>query len=372
MIYLMIFAFSAFCSARSQTAFAYGRKWMGRTWSLPAVLVPAMFGGLRSVLVGTDNLTYQSYFLAIRNTSSLLSALRDDFMIRANVDPLFIALNFLVSRFTGEYFWLTVSASLITVFFVYLAAYHARGKYDMWLVMFVYYTMYFCQTWNLVRQGIALSIVLYALHHLHRRQWWKHIFWLVVATGFHVSALTAFLLPVVVLLSERVSRTAAIVVVVSVVLIAALPGGPIVRLISIFRPVFAAQIGPDAGVPFSLSFTLYLFPFILLFSLLYRYSVAHDAMSHNYYVFLWLQLIFSQFAGYFAPAARLGLYFGYPIVFLIAGFVRLLEPIRSNRLLGTCAVVASCVAYWYVLTVLNYYGFARPVYPYFSDVLGIH
>lgn len=372
MIYLLIYFSSSLFSYLAQSQFRVGRRNIAIVFSICAVLLPSIFAGLRDISVGTDNIVYESYFNSISESESLNDAFNNGHIVRASVEPLYVIFNYLISIFTTDYHWVAFSASLITVVFVYLGAYYFRDRIPMWLIMLTFFLTEFGNTWNIVRQGIALSIVFFALQYLEKRKILKYFCWIIMAIGFHSSAFVALFLGISVIFMMRGTFTIRALCVLFGSIIIILFYGPLVELYIGFRPSLEnyREFIEYGVIPFSFSQTLVRVPFLILSTIFYKNLVVQHKMNRQYYILLWLEIIIVQMATFFAPIYRMGLYFGYIKLLLIPSIVKVFMR-KNNNIVILYISIMGLIIYWYFYTVLNFYGFEMPIYPYKSDILGI-
>lgn len=175
-LYLVFFAASALLMY-------WGRRRNFRPAIILSLAIPIILGGIR-YMVGTDYAAYvdmadsagtmslASYFT--NNTSGVELS----FYIMAQVSSLLVGSSWL-------YFFM---ANAITVLFFYFGL--KRYKIEKFaLVYFMFLLIILPITFNLVRQGIALSIVFYAFSFIMTRDWKRYLAWVIVAGFFHASAL---------------------------------------------------------------------------------------------------------------------------------------------------------------------------------------
>ncbi|VTU07114.1 Uncharacterised protein [Actinobacillus indolicus] len=122
--------------------------------------------------VGTD---YPNYVYIFENI--------DEYEF-GKLEPLYYLLNQLILYLNLDAQWLFFVTSFIITFFVYKVGknYH-RG----WFVVFFILLFYF-QSFNIVRQIVAMSIMLYGIHSLIHSSNWKFLICILFAAGFHYSA----------------------------------------------------------------------------------------------------------------------------------------------------------------------------------------
>lgn len=138
-----------------------------------------ILSAFRDISVGTDTKNYEELFNSFEMGVD---------WIREEVEPGWVFLNDLVIFFGGEYQDLLIISTLLTLIPIFIIA----KKYSinpMFTISLYYLLCFYFYSFNIARQLIAVSFVLFALTQLLNR---KNISFLIVisfASFFHVSAL---------------------------------------------------------------------------------------------------------------------------------------------------------------------------------------
>lgn len=200
LVVLSIIMILGFCieigkANRWEAVFAAGRREIrisltGVFWAL-IFLTLALFGGLR-YNVGTD---YESYCTIFTDIAENWYAAR-----YTGTERGYVWLNRIVSIFTDEpQVIIFITNAIIT--FVGL---HCLRKYCRFVPfgLFIFYTTLYYYSFNLIRQGMAATIIFLAMGYASDGKWKKCIAAVVIAGFFHRTA-WQFMLPIVVLLMFR-------------------------------------------------------------------------------------------------------------------------------------------------------------------------
>ena len=133
-------------------------------FSVLAVTPLIIIGGLRDVGVGYDTIAYPvsayNYLQINNNIYSILFA-------SAELEPLYYFLSYLAVN----YFWDDVGAilfvtQLVITVVTYVACCRIVGKSYLWISIFMYCFLFFNMELNMMRQGLALSLVLLGFSYL--------------------------------------------------------------------------------------------------------------------------------------------------------------------------------------------------------------
>ena len=96
----------------------------------------------------------------------------------------FNLLNRLIYRFTTNVDWLFIICSIIIAIFLSKAI-KDQAKNMTMSILLVFLTRYFFLTMNIVRQGIAMSIILYSLKFIKAKEFKKYAFCVILAYSIH-------------------------------------------------------------------------------------------------------------------------------------------------------------------------------------------
>lgn len=183
MIYIACFAISAFYAyldSRNEQ-----KKQIG-IFGWIAILLPAVLAGLRDISVGTDT---KAYVLTFRNMSgqSFSQFLTD----KTGMEIGFRILFFAVSRFTDDPAWALFFAHLFIMFFLYKALKdNSIGKYN-WLGLTIFNLLFFSQSLNLLRQFMALTMILWGFQYVRTEKFIKWLVVILLASMFHITSIVS-------------------------------------------------------------------------------------------------------------------------------------------------------------------------------------
>ena len=120
----------------------------------------ALIAGVRDDGIGTDVLVYgKDCFLDVYH-SRWYSEIDLVWMVR--MEPGYLLLNYVVSRFTDSYNVFFGILMAVQMFFVMKALLVFKNRMPVWLALLVYYFSYYNISLNQMRQSAACAIVLFA------------------------------------------------------------------------------------------------------------------------------------------------------------------------------------------------------------------
>ncbi len=141
-----------------------------------AFLIPFFFLAIRYD-IGTDYHHYVDYFHVIAQGGFVPK------------EPGYILVNKVIAYFNLDVQWLFVFFGFFTMLF----AYKALPKEEFLFGVFLFIVnFYLYQGYSVIRQGLALAIMAYAIKYIYNRDFKKYLFWSIVAMMFHL--VTAFIL----------------------------------------------------------------------------------------------------------------------------------------------------------------------------------
>lgn len=157
-----------------------------------SVLPVAVLAGIRDDSIGTDVLVYgKACFLDVYQ-SRWYSEIDLSWMIR--MEPGYLMLNYVVSRFTGDYHIFFGILMALQMFFVMKFLLCFKNRLPVWLGLAAYYFSYYNVSLNQMRQSMACAIVLYACTFVYKRKFIRFAALIGFASLFHISAALAILI----------------------------------------------------------------------------------------------------------------------------------------------------------------------------------
>jgi len=133
------------------------------------LLLPAVLAGLRDSSIGTDVELYGNYWFEYARKYSFIPYMK--MASKQSIGPVYAFMNYLVSIVTDDvkvfYFILSLTETVL----VYLGIRGFKDKISVTFAMFCYYTIFYNNTLNLLRQMLAVSIVCFSYRFLVKNQY---------------------------------------------------------------------------------------------------------------------------------------------------------------------------------------------------------
>ncbi len=159
------------------------------------ILLPAILAGLRDYSIGTDvELYVVPTFDAVNGKS--VSDLGQVYALNTfsgMIEIGFFALAYISSFFSDDpHIFLFFIAAVIGVF-TYLSLYRIRKFCSILMGELVFLLLFYAESYNMMRQCLAMSISIFALTYLFEKKYKIFIMWVLIAFLFHRTAILAFL-----------------------------------------------------------------------------------------------------------------------------------------------------------------------------------
>lgn len=193
MIYLIVFACSFTSCAISE--YLTGRQHVARfLFSGFAVLLPSVLNGIRDFSIGTDVLVYgNAVFHAGVMNRSFGGFLASCDMIGMS-ERGYALLNWIIAKVTSDVHFFYFVLGLLTNGLAFIAIKKYTGHLNVAIAWLTYLLVFFPTTMNMLRQSLAIVLVLFIPYCLSRGKVLRSFIILAVASTVHQSALFAIVL----------------------------------------------------------------------------------------------------------------------------------------------------------------------------------
>lgn len=279
-----------------------------------SVLLLALVAGCRGLMVGVDTLNYYNYFSYKRIFNETIL-----------FEPMYEVLNLFIIKLGLPYNYLLFLCSILTIGSFGLMIYNFSDCPA--LVFFFFVALgFFGNTFNAVRQYLALAVFLFAIKYIRDGGFIKYLLLILIASLFHTSAI--ILIPVYIVRYIKL-KPVFIISLLIVVVALSIFFVPMIRSITALLGIsyFDRYLNSDAFLQgISLYNALYSIGMLAVFFIFYfmRKKVCELRKStQNYDLFLMLFFIsvciriFGTFSGMFSLVNRLNIYFFFAIIFLM-------------------------------------------------------
>ena len=155
-----------------------------------AIFLLALVAGCRDNTIGYDIRVYGEYTFnsASQSTSPLTDAFKDEW-----VEPFFYILNYIASLFGGLGTALFLIMLVQTLFAFYGMKFY-MDRAPLWMLMLSYNILLYATTLSLMRQGIAITFLIFSYQYVEKRKFSKLLLMAILGFFWHKSCAIAFVI----------------------------------------------------------------------------------------------------------------------------------------------------------------------------------
>lgn len=332
-----------------------------------AIFVLALIAGLRDQSIGLDVTTYDIYlFPRVQSYTSFLEVTSHH-----SLEIGYELLAYFSAKINGDLHFFHFITSLITISGIYyFSKKNLNGNY-VTLSMFIFFCLYYNNTFNIMRQWIAISIFAASVHLLFEKKYLIYIFFSLLAVLFHSSAIVfiVFLLIYIFLNSNKNSKVR-VAIIIGIVVFVVLYFNQLINVFAKFGFVSLKYIeyNNTTGNSSIIAQVISRISVIILGIILYNRLDKDDNNNHFIFSLLIIDLLLGCMSVVIGDGARISLYFGvWQCVFIPRCLSVLKKQFSKNQLLILYfVIIAYYSAYWFYCIPIRNFG---ETYPYISDII---
>lgn len=337
------------------------------------VIILSIFAGVRDLTIGTDVNVYGANWF---NIACDCQSFKDYISLINTTDIGYLVINYIVSRFTTNVNVFLFIIQLICNSLVIITLYRYRERCPFWLSLLTYLCIFYCRTFNILRQSIALSIVFYSIKYLYQNKNIKYLIAIMIASLFHYTAIFCVIILVLKKICESKSKyknlylfLIFLITILSVCfikdVIAILYSIGLVN-VKIYNYLFTFVNDNDVdlfGIDF---FVKTLFLIAIYFS--YKKINKKEELTQFLFFVTIMEFVIFQIKNIILYSDRIALYFNYFILLLLPQASFNISTKLKDRLIVNAFFSTILIIYWIYKYV---YAGSCDVYPYTSNILGI-
>lgn len=376
MIYIGTFAISLLFIKLSMTM-KKKNLIIGRIFEVIGILIPCILASLRDYTIGTDVKVYVSPFFNIaRGASSFI----DYYNSIANMnDILYLFVTYICAHISNDIGLLFFVNEMLVILPIYIALknkFKDKNENCIILGMLLFYLFFYNQSYNIVRQSIAISFIILGLSFLDEGKNKKFLLCLLIACMFHNTANFFVLILAIykILVSKKINKKVKFIIEILLL------GGGMLCVIFLPNLMFLVPklnilssskiedytriyIKTSADISY-LQIVVYLYVLLIIF--MYKKRIEENEKNADYYVFsTFLSLIILQCGSIISYAERIGYYIFYPLVITMLPYAISKEKnkknITKNDFIVLLSILIMFIIYWWlVIYVKNF----NETYPY--------
>lgn len=330
------------------------------------IMILSLLAGFRDNSVGTDVKIYANgvYLAASRvsNIKELLEFLFHSKLHTVNeIESAYLLVAFIGTKIFKSLFGTLFLTSLIINTGVFVGLYRIKEHISYNIAIIVYCFMFYQNTYNMMRQWMAMAIIIYGIKHINDRNLIKYLITVLVAMLFHKSAFIAISLYLIALYMEKPRNLSRQIIVILVTVLGVVFFQPIVVTLTSSGVLTTKYLKYAVGGSISLFWQELAVraPAIALCGVLYKPMKNSEKHHAFWFIMMLIEAVISQLHSIMDLATRIGAYFS--VSRIVEMSVACKVGNSDQRVLVKSLVVAYVVLYWLVMYI--YFGFGD-TYPY--------
>jgi len=162
------------------------KKNLKRFVVLLIVTILSCVAGFRGITVGIDTRAYYEVIYSIEGSIY--------YGMHGISEPGFILLTRLLTQFIHSIPFVLLIFSLLTNGLIISRLWTVRESISFPLAIFSYVCLYYFLTYNVLRQWLAVAIIIYAIKYINKNRYFPFMIMVLIAYSFHYSALIALIM----------------------------------------------------------------------------------------------------------------------------------------------------------------------------------
>lgn len=340
--------------------------------SLISVLIPSILAGLRHETMGEDILYYLK---PLFYTAERARTFQDYLLLRSDIEDGFELLVFVVAKQFGNIQWLLFFIELIMMTCIYIGAWKFRKQISLPLVLLLYFFLYYSESYNLMRQNIAMTIVFAGIWWLCEKKYIWFCLFVFLAMQIHTTAILGLVMLVIHFFLEsdylkkteksKTFRSYFLILCVFLLLIFFAQLARVLVEIGFLDAKYLLYLDKDSTGDSLLNNILFIIQivFVLLFSKSLEDKVQNYPFfkTNLFFSFALLQLSRVIWAGH-----RMSFYFGIVNILFVAMLPNYSEKTANKRIV-TAIMLFLYMMYWIYCYCLNNEIGTYPYIPYWEN-----
>lgn len=340
-----------------------------------SIMSISILAGVRDSTIGTDVLVYGNTVFKLSGEYSSFFAFYNGVNEIFRLEPLYMLLNYLISRITNNPAVFYFALSFIINSFIYISILNLKEKINMDLAWCSYLLIFYGQSLNIMRQSLAISAMILGFSYLFlKKEKWAFLFFLISCLS-HFSA--AFVLISVLLLYsvffkfDKPFKYLVLFSIVGVLITIGLqPISQILQFTGILPERYSIYLVGQKGAGLSVQSIFLKIPFLAIFinQLINNPKNKEDKLFIFLFMMLVLDFLFYQLRITNLVFARISYYFNAFQIISIPFLIKQMKINYENRIISYISL-----GYLIYLSTIWYYQIVisgiNEIYPYHSEIL---
>lgn len=332
-------------------------------FSAISILVLCVFASIRDYSVGIDLL---GYGIPMFKADTSIAAVLDVPTRYGTIEYLYHFTNFVINSLFGSPRVFLFVHQLVMSLLVFSIAFREKEKHStsICLTMITYLFFYYFMSFNIIRQTLSCTILLWGYKYLEEENYKKYLLTALVATLFHQSSLIALVCPIIYKICSKVKSGAIIIPAITASAIFAIY--QLLSLAVMFIPTLSKYFGYLKGDS-DISWKMILMKLILLAFVIIFYKKSNASKSSENKPLLCMVLLDAVFY-----LSTIRIKFGYRLSYPFLPYFILLIPridagleSKKDKAFFRIGITALLVGYFVVRFIII--GFDG-IYPYMFGV----
>lgn len=331
-----------------------------------SILIPSVLAGARALTIGTDVITYVSpMYNAASSATSFFSFQNIPILNGIILIPIssfevgFTSYIYIITKVFGNLFFSLFFIQFICIGLIILGLWSLRGKFPVWLGLSIYYLSLFNPSLNLVRQSIAIAIIIFGFKYLIQNNWVKYVIVVICACLFHKTAIVGLIILLLFYcflekkngkkFFNQNEKLMIVTILVGLIVLVPFTRNIALKIIGLSSYTQGYLSGNES---FAINQLILRLP-ILLFILIQWKQVKNSQLKYFFLSILICDVFTSQLASMSDFASRISLYFSAYYIFIVPYFIN--DENKIRRTILTIFVISYFLFYWYYsFVIMNY------------------
>lgn len=372
--YLIVFGISTVLFAISGKITNKTIKWI---LAIISCLLPCALAGLRAETIGTDVLVYAKPMANVAaHSHSFADYWQSGFQgywKYEHISQYEIGFSFLVYsvvKIFKSLNWVLFFIQALTIFPVFFGLKHFEKSAPVWQGMAVFFLLNYNISLNMMRQWIAMAILIYGYKYIADKKFIKYLICVAVAVLFHTSALLGIFIwfifkfvqggKINLIFSNKLKINKSLRVIeialMAIVILALMP--TIANLLGVIG-LSRYSLYISGSIDISLNQIMIRLPVFILAVLSWRSLSKKNEFAQFYMSMILLEIIFSQLVSVNIYATRISIYFSeYSLLYIPA--IANASDSKYVRLFEKGIFAAYLLAYWFYYFAISGIGETVP------------
>lgn len=329
------------------------------------LLVTAVLAGLRDYSIGTDVRGYGNVWFQ----RAVLSTNAHGYLkwgTSSQVGVLYISLNYIVSIFTDNAHWFYFVLALLINCLIFSGIYSCKDEIDISLAMLVFYFLFYNNTLNLLRQSLAMAIIVSGFKFVKRKQFVRYFICVTLAFFTHSTAFVGiaiyFLYHSYKMKYSKIIRLGIGIGLLGVAVFYQNILDIMIKL-GFLGSRYTAYVSDYESGGRLIRIFLFCIPWIIYFFIVYRKSYRNDGYAQFWVLILTCSSMLTLIIFSNAAALRIAYFFDYFFIIMIPWIAekhKVREKQYRNINLTTVLIVSYLLIYWGIVYIYQNHGETVP------------